>query len=47
VGLHWSAPHDWVVGASVATPVGSKPALLGPHANTSTRFWLQVQKGFY
>lgn len=47
VGLHWSAPHDWVVGASVATPVGNKPALLGPHANTATRFWLQVQKGFY
>ena len=47
VGLHWSAPHDWVVGASVATPVGSKPALLGPHASTSTRFWLQVQRGFY
>lgn len=47
MGLHWSAPHDWVVGASVATPVGSKPALLGPHASTSTRFWLQVQRGFY
>lgn len=47
VGLHWSAPHDWVIGTSVATPIGNKPALAGPHASTATRFWLQVQKGFY
>lgn len=47
IGVHWSAPHDWVIASSVATPVGNKPALAGPHAGTATRFWVQVQKGFY
>jgi hemolysin activation/secretion protein len=46
VGMHWSAPDDWAVSASVATPIGSTPALVGPDVNTSTRFWLQIQKGF-
>lgn len=47
VGLHWTAPHDWVIGTTVASPIGNKPALAGPHASTATRFWFQVQKGFY
>jgi hemolysin activation/secretion protein len=47
VGLHWSAAHDWIVSTSIATPIGNKPVLAGPHVNTTTRFWFQVQKGFY
>ncbi|MBM7128874.1 ShlB/FhaC/HecB family hemolysin secretion/activation protein [Dyella mobilis] len=47
LGLHWSASHDWVVATSVAVPIGNKPELAGPHVDTSARFWLQVQKGFY
>ena len=47
LGLHWSAPHDWVIATSVATPIGNKPVLAGPHVSTVTRFWFQVQKGFY
>ncbi|MGC1548644.1 MAG: ShlB/FhaC/HecB family hemolysin secretion/activation protein [Rhodanobacter sp.] len=47
LGLHWTAPHDWVIGATVATPIGNKPVLIGPLASTATRFWFQVQKGFY
>lgn len=46
VGMHWSAPDNWVVSVSVATPIGSTPALIGPDVNTSTRGWFQVQKGF-
>jgi len=46
VGLHWSAPQDWVASVSVATPIGNTPALIGPNADTSTRFWFSVQKGF-
>ncbi len=47
LGLHWTAPNDWLVSTSIATPIGNAPALAGPHVNTATRFWLQVQKGFY
>lgn len=47
VGLHWTAPHDWLVSTSVATPIGNRPALAGPHVDTTARFWFQVQKGFY
>lgn len=47
LGLHWTAPHDWLVSTSIATPIGNKPALAGPHVDTATRFWFQVQKGFY
>jgi len=47
IGLHWTAPHNWVIGTNLATPIGNKPALAGPHVSTATRFWLQVQKGFY
>ena len=47
LGLHWTAPHDWLVSTSVAAPIGNKPALAGPHVSTAARFWFQVQKGFY
>ncbi|GGA42553.1 ShlB/FhaC/HecB family hemolysin secretion/activation protein [Dyella nitratireducens] len=47
VGLHWSAPRDWVVSTSVAKPIGNKPELAGPHVGSTPRFWFQVQKGFY
>jgi hemolysin activation/secretion protein len=47
VGLHWTAPHDWVIGTTIAKAIGNKPELAGPHASTSARFWFQVQKGFY
>jgi len=47
VGLHWSAPHAWAIGATVATPVGNTPALAGPNVSRGPRFWFQVQKGFY
>ena len=46
IGMHWSAPDNWVVSISVATPIGSTPDLIGPDVNTSTRGWVQVQKGF-
>lgn len=45
LGLHWAGPDSWAVAATVAKPIGNTPALLG-NANTKTRFWLQVQKGF-
>lgn len=47
VGLRWNAPHEWQIAANIATPIGNKPALVGPEVSTATRFWLQVQKGFY
>ncbi|GGA01780.1 ShlB/FhaC/HecB family hemolysin secretion/activation protein [Dyella caseinilytica] len=48
LGLHWAAPHDWIVSTSVAKPVGNRPALLSPQdASGVARFWFQVQKGFY
>lgn len=47
VGLHWTAPDEWLVSTSIAKPVGNTPELAGPNVSTSTRFWFQVQKGFY
>jgi hemolysin activation/secretion protein len=47
VGLHWTAPDDWILSTDVATPVGNRPVLIGDDSNRSTRFWFQVQKGFY
>lgn len=47
MGLHWAAPNDWVISASVAKPIGNRPVLLGSDSTTATRFWFQVQKGFY
>lgn len=47
LGLHWVAPDDWVMSASVAKPIGNRPVLLGSDTTTTARFWFQVQKGFY
>lgn len=46
LGLHWTGPRSWSIGATIAKPIGNTPRLLAD-ANTKTRFWLQVQKGFY
>jgi hemolysin activation/secretion protein len=43
VGLHWDGPHEWVVTAQAATPVGPSSPLL--HADSGGRVWLQTQKG--
>ena len=45
LGLYWSGPREWSVSAAVATPIGNTPRLL-PNANTKTRLWVQVMKGF-
>jgi len=44
LGLNWNGPNNWLVSASISVPVGNTPALL--NEEYSTRFWLQVQKGF-
>ena len=47
LGLHWAATDNWVVTATASKPIGDTPDLLGQHANTKTRLWVQVQKAFY
>jgi hemolysin activation/secretion protein len=47
IGLHWSAPDEWVISSSVAAPIGNRPVLIGDSSSSSARFWFQVQKGFY
>lgn len=47
VGLHWTAPNEWLLSTSIAKPIGNTPQLVGPNVSTSARFWFQVQKGFY
>jgi hemolysin activation/secretion protein len=44
VGLNWSWPGQWNAKASLATPLGSTPALIA--ADNSTRVWLALSKGF-
>jgi hemolysin activation/secretion protein len=44
VGLNWSWPGQWNAKASIATPLGSTPALIA--ADNSTRVWLALSKGF-
>ncbi|HEX7815043.1 ShlB/FhaC/HecB family hemolysin secretion/activation protein [Dyella sp.] len=46
LGLHWAGPDNWAINAAVSKPIGNTPDLLA-NANTKTRFWVQVQKGFY
>jgi hemolysin activation/secretion protein len=46
LGLHWAATDNWVFNASASKPIGNTPVLLGS-ADTKTRLWVQVQKGFY
>jgi len=45
IGLNWTGPHEWTASATVATPIGNTPDLL-PNADTKTRLWVQVMKGF-
>lgn len=45
IGLRWSGPHGWAASAAVAKPIGNTPALLAS-ADTKTRAWVQVMKGF-
>lgn len=45
VGLNWTGPHEWTASATVATPIGNTPDLLR-NADTKTRLWVQVMKGF-
>lgn len=45
VGLHWVGSHQWMVNVSVSKPIGATPALLA-QADTRTRYWVQLQKGF-
>jgi hemolysin activation/secretion protein len=45
LGLHWTMSGDWVIAASAAHKIGSTPDLL-QNADTKTRIWVQVQKGF-
>ncbi|WP_181969762.1 ShlB/FhaC/HecB family hemolysin secretion/activation protein [Paraburkholderia sp. DHOC27] len=45
VGLHWSAPHAWVMNLSLATPLGAAPDAAGIDSS-KVRFWAQLQKGF-
>jgi hemolysin activation/secretion protein len=44
VGLNWTGPHLWSAKASIASRLGSTPALLGE--TTQVRGWVQVAKGF-
>lgn len=43
-GLNWIGPDQWRASASVATRVGSTPALVS--AQASVRGWLAISKGF-
>lgn len=45
LGLHWTGPHGWTAAATVSRPIGNTPDLL-PNADTKTRLWVQVAKGF-
>ena len=45
LGLHWAVSGDWVIAASAAHKIGATPELL-QNADTKTRVWVQVQKGF-
>lgn len=44
VGLNWAGPDRWTAGLTVATPIGSRPELIG--STSSVRAWAQVNKAF-
>lgn len=44
VGLNWAGPEGWNVNASVATPIGATPSMLG--RPSSVRGWVNVGKAF-
>ena len=45
LGLHWAGPHEWTASATASKPIGNTPDIL-PGADTKTRLWVQVTKGF-
>jgi hemolysin activation/secretion protein len=44
VGLNWTGSAGWTASATVATPFGGNPSLVGDAA--ATRVWIEVRKGF-
>jgi hemolysin activation/secretion protein len=44
VGINWNAPEQWSLKASLATPIGSKPALVG--STRSTRAWVELVRRY-
>ena len=44
LGLNWTGTHQWSAKGSVATPLGSTPAIAG--ATSSVRGWIEIAKGF-
>jgi hemolysin activation/secretion protein len=44
VGLNWIGPCAWSAKTSIATPVGSAPALVAD--SSSVRLWVEFNKGF-
>jgi hemolysin activation/secretion protein len=44
IGFDWAGPDQWSARASIATPIGPKPALVGN--DKSVRAWAEVDKGF-
>jgi hemolysin activation/secretion protein len=44
VGLAWNGPDAWRANLALATPIGNKPAIVGPQS--SVRGWLTLNKGF-
>lgn len=45
LGLHWTLPSNWIVVATVSYKIGSTAELLR-NADTKSRAWVQLQKGF-
>ncbi|KJV36380.1 hypothetical protein VI08_05110 [Luteibacter yeojuensis] len=45
LGLRWAAPGNWMVAATASHKIGNTPVVLRD-ADTKSRFWIQVQKGF-
>lgn len=43
-GLNWTGPDQWHATASVATPIGPTPALVG--TTSATRAWVEVSRRF-
>jgi hemolysin activation/secretion protein len=44
LGLNWTGTHQWSAKGSIATPLGSTPAIAG--ATSSVRGWIELAKGF-
>ena len=44
LGLNWVGANQWNASAYIATPIGTKPALISN--NTSTQAWIEISKKF-